>query len=408
MAVFLMESIVPEKKAGFPGISRTVILLGFVSLLTDISSESIYPLIPLFLTGVLHAPVSAIGLIEGIAESVASIVRIFSGWLSDRIGDRKWLTTAGYALSVLSKPLLSFSSGWHQVLGIRFMDRLGKGIRGAPRDALIADVTPPGKRGIAFGFHNAMDTTGAVLGPLIAFWLLKSVGLSFREIFLLAAIPGAIGVLILIFFVREKKKSANEREASLPSIRIGSFEGNFRMFLLITAVFSIGNSSDAFLILKAKQNGISTANILLVVVLFNSIQALLATPAGAVSDRLGRRNVILLGFLVFAAVYMGFGITSSPVITVILFAFYGVYSALTYGVQKAFASDLISANMRGTGLGAYNMVTGIALLPASLIAGLLWDKVNPSAPFVYGAAMALVAAFILAFSFRGDVIYSGR
>ncbi|MHB1456179.1 MAG: MFS transporter [Armatimonadota bacterium] len=398
----------PDKNERFFGISKTVIMLGFVSLLTDISSESIYPLIPLFLTGVLHTPVSAIGLIEGIAESVASVVRIFSGWFSDKIGNRKWLTIAGYTLSTLSKPLLSFSSTWHHVLGIRFMDRLGKGIRAAPRDALIADVTPPEKRGISFGFHSAMDTTGAVLGPLIAFWLLKSVGLSFRQIFMLAAIPGAIGVLLLIFFVKEKHKTAEERKASLPSMRIGSFDGHFRMFLLITAVFSIGNSSDAFLILKAKQNGISTANILLVIVLFNSIQALLATPAGAVSDRLGRKNVILLGFLVFALVYMGFGMTSSPVITVVLFAFYGVYSALTYGVQKAFASDLIAANLRGTGLGAYNMVTGIALLPASLIAGVLWDRVSPSAPFVYGAAMALVAAIMLAFSFRGDVIYSGK
>ena len=403
-----MERIVPEKKERFLGISKTVIMLGFVSLLTDISSESIYPLIPLFLTGVLHAPVSAIGLIEGIAESVASIVRIFSGWFSDKIGNRKWLTIAGYTLSTLSKPLLSISSSWHQVLGVRFMDRLGKGVRAAPRDALIADVTPPEKRGISFGFHSAMDTTGAVLGPLIAFWLLKSVELSFRQIFLLAAIPGAIGVLLLIFFVKEKRKTAEERKAVLPTIKLKSFDKHFRMFLLITAVFSIGNSSDAFLILKAKQNGISTASILLVIVLFNSIQALLATPAGAVSDRLGRKNVILLGFLVFAMVYLGFGMTSSPMITVILFAFYGVYSALTYGVQKAFASDLIAANLRGTGLGAYNMVSGLALLPASLIAGLLWDKINPSAPFIYGAVMALVAAIMLAFSFRGDVIYSGK
>lgn len=396
----------PDKRERLLGISKTVIMLGFVSLLTDISSESIYPLIPLFLTSVLHAPVSAVGLIEGVAESTASILRIFSGRFSDRLGDRKWLTVAGYGLSTLSKPLLSISTVWHQVFAVRFADRLGKGIRSAPRDALIADVTPPEKRGVAFGFHSAMDTTGAVLGPLIAFWALKSLGMSYRHIFLLAAIPGAIGVLVLIIFVKEKKKPADRPKAALPSLRLGSFSCHFRMFLLVTAVFSIGNSSDAFLILKAKQDGVSTANILLVVVLFNSIQALLATPAGIVSDRLGRSNVILAGFLIFAAVYAGFGLATRPVHIVVLFAFYGIYSALTYGVQKAFASDLIPAGLRGAGLGAFSMVTGMALLPASLIAGVLWDRVNPSAPFFYGAAMALIAAVILAFSFRGKAICS--
>jgi len=382
------------------GISRTVVILGIVSLLTDISSEGIYPLIPLFLVNVLHAQAVSVGLIEGIAESTASIVRIFSGWLSDVIGGRKWITTAGYALSTVSKPLLSVTTSWHQVFAIRFADRLGKGIRSAPRDALIADVTAPESRGISFGFHRAMDTVGAVTGPLIAFWLLRSVGLNYRQIFLLSAIPAVLAVVIIIFFVRERARAG--KPTNPPSLSLRGFGVPFKKFLFVATLFSVGNSSDVFLILRAQNLGISAGKILLIYVLFNSVEATLATAAGAVSDRLGRRNVMLAGYLVFAAVYAGFGFARHPAEIWVLFAFYGLYNALTSGVQKAFASDLVCAGMRGTGLGAYHMLTGIALLPASVIAGYLWDKVNPSAPFYYGAAMALVAALMLAVLFRGS------
>lgn len=382
-------------------ISPTVIILGFVSLLTDMSSEGIYPLIPLFLVNVLHAQAVNVGLIEGIAESTASIVRIFSGWLSDVLGSRKWITTAGYSLSTVSKPLLSVATGWTQVFGIRFLDRLGKGIRSAPRDALIADVTPPETRGVSFGLHRAMDTIGAIGGPLIAFWLLRSFGLSYRQLFLLSAVPGVLAVLILIFCVRETRRE--KTGAAAPSLSLRGFDPQFKKFLFVATLFSLGNSSDAFLILRAQDLGIAAAKILLVYVLFNTVEASLSTFAGAVSDKIGRKNVILAGYLVFAAVYAGFGYAKGPLAIWVLFGLYGVYQSLTQGVQKAFASDLVCAERRGTGLGAYHMLVGLALLPASVAAGFLWDAVGPYAPFYYGAVMALLAAVLLAILFRQPI-----
>jgi len=290
------------------------------------------------------------------------------------------------------------------VFAIRFGDRLGKGIRSAPRDALIADVTAPESRGISFGFHRAMDTVGAVTGPLIAFWLLRSVGLDYRRIFLLSAIPAVLAVVIIIFFVRERARAG--KPTNPPSLSLRGFNVPFKKFLFVATLFSVGNSSDVFLILRAQNLGISAGKILLLYVLFNSVEATLATAAGAVSDRLGRRNVMLAGYLVFAAVYAGFGLARHPAEIWVLFAFYGLYNSLTSGVQKAFAADLAPAGMRGTGLGAYHMLTGIALLPASVIAGYLWDKLNPSAPFYYGAAVALVAALMLAVLFRGSATYT--
>ncbi|HEY3297348.1 MAG TPA: MFS transporter, partial [Armatimonadota bacterium] len=345
--------------------------------------------------------------IEGVAESTASILRMFSGWLSDRLGSRKWLTVAGYGLSTLSKPLLSITTGWHQVLGIRFADRLGKGIRSAPRDALIADVTDSKNRGVAFGFHRAMDTIGALTGPLLAYFLLRSfVGAGgargipadlYRKIFLFSAVPAALGVLILIVFVSEARQiKAGEAP---PSLRLHGFSTRFKKFLVVTVLFSLGNSSDAFLILRAQNVGISALNILLVYVLFNTVEALFDTAAGAVSDRIGRRHVMIAGYLVFALVYAGFGLARHPITIWLLFGVYGLYSALTQGVQKAFAADLIGKNGRGTGLGAYQMLSGLALFPASVIAGYLWSRVSPAAAFYYGAATALSAAVLLAIFF---------
>ena len=387
------------------GISRTVVTLGIVSLLTDVSSEGIYPLIPLFLVSVLHASAVDVGLIEGIAESTASILRIFSGWFSDVLHDRKWITTAGYGLSSISKPFFAIVTSWPQVLAIRFADRLGKGIRSAPRDALIADVTPPESRGISFGFHRAMDTTGAIAGPLIAFWLLRSLHLGYRTIFLLSGVPAILGVLILIAFVRQPAHTEKTKQAR-PSLRLGSFDRPFKLFLLVATVFSLGNFSDAFLILRARDVGISATNVLLLYVLFNSVEASLSISAGAVSDRLGRRNVILVGYLVFAVVYAGFGLARQPATIWILFGFYGLYYALTQGVQRAFAADLVGAGLRGTGLGAYHTLTGLALLPASLVAGYLWDAFSPSTPFYFGAAMAFIAAMLLVVFFRSSATYN--
>jgi len=396
-----------EKSHGRLGISKTVVILGIVSLFTDISTESIYPLIPLFLTQVLHAQVSAVGLIEGIAESTACLLRVFSGWLSDILGNRKWLTVGGYALSALSKPLLAICGSWSDVLGLRFMDRAGKGIRTAPRDALIADAAADDKRGISFGFHRAMDSLGATLGPLIAFLFVTAGVSDYRRLFLLAFIPAGLGVLVLLAFLREPvcKRSSNYE---VPSIRLSSFERPFKLFLLVTTLFAIGNSSDAFLVLRAAQFGLGFPLILLVYVLFNVVDSTLATFTGALSDKIGRRNVVIAGYLLFGAIYAGFAVGHSPHLIWVLFALYGFYNALTHGVQKAFASDLISPSMRGTGLGVYNTLTGIALLPASLVAGYLWDVIGPSAPFYYGAGTAIVSALLLAIFFKSGVICSDK
>ena len=390
-------------KGRFLGLSRTVVVLGFVSLLTDISSEGIYPLIPLFLVEVLKTQIVAVGLIEGVANSTASLLRIFSGWLSDVLGNRKWLTATGYALSMVSKPVLSISNSWQAVFGIRFADRLGKGIRTAPRDALIADSAPAEQRGVSFGFHRAMDTVGAVTGPLLAFWLLRSLAYGYRTIFLLSAIPAALGVLILIIFIREPR-CERPAHAERPSLTLKGFSREFKLFLLAATVFSIGNSSDVFLILRARNVGIAAASVLLVYVVFNIVEASLSMWAGALSDRVGRRNVILAGYVVYAVVYAGFGLARSPSTVWALFALYGVHNALTQSVQRAFAADLCCAGARGTGLGAFHTLTGVALLPASLIAGYLWQAVSPSAPFYFGAAMALISTVLLAICCRQGAI----
>ena len=389
------------------GIGRTVLVLGIASLLTDVSSEAIYPLIPLFLVNVLHTSVVYVGLIEGIAESTASVLKVFSGWLSDAVGGRKWITVAGYTLSTLSKPLLSISNSWGQVLAIRFADRAGKGIRSAPRDALIADVTPPEYRGVSYGFHGAMDTTGAVAGPLLAFWMLRSLHVSFRHIFMLSAVPAILAVLVLAVFVRERY-TGNRLSGALPSLKLSSFDTKFRKFLLVAVLFSLGNSSDVFLILRAQNIGISVSKILLVYVLYNVVFAGLDTAAGAVSDKLGRKGVLLCGFAVYALVYAGFGLATRPIEIWFLFGFYGLYAAMTDGVMRAFAADLVGAEVRGTGLGTYQSLTGVALLPASLIAGLLWRVINPAATFFFGAILAASAAALLAIFFRPNPTYSDR
>jgi len=393
-------------------------MLGIVSFLTDVSTEAIYPLVPLFLINVLHTSGEALGLIEGVAESTGSILRLFSGWLSDKLGSRKWITTVGYTLSSVSKPLFSFAGSWPQVLVIRFADRLGKGIRSAPRDALIADVTPPESRGIAFGFHRALDTLGAVTGPFLAYLILRAYAsghgeiisktipeMFYRRIFLLSAVPALLSVAILILFVRDQSKKSSGKDA--PAIRFSGFSSEFKRFLAVTVLFSIGNSSDVFLILRAQSVGISVLNVLLVYMLFNSVEALFSTAVGALSDKIGRKTIILVGYIVFALVYAGFGAAGNAKMVWLLFAAYGFYNALSQGVQRAFAADLTASNVRGTGMGAYQMLTGAALFPASLIAGILWQH-NHSAPFFYGAATAVMAAILMAILLPGSPTYTDK
>jgi MFS family permease len=405
------ERETPERPVVF-GLGRTVFALGWVSFLTDLSSEMVFPVVmPLFLREVLKASYGFIGLIEGVADSTASLLRVISGWLSDRVRARKPLVAVGYGLSTLVKPLLYLArQPWHALL-VRFGDRVGKGIRSAPRDALIASAADPSIRGRAFGFHRAMDTLGAVGGPLLALLLLHLFAAGGREhayrmIFLIAAIPAALAVGAIFIGVRERRPAASP--AGPVRLSLSGFGRPFKLFLLVAAVFSIGNSSDIFLVLRARHLGMEAPTLLLVYVIFNAVSALLSTPAGVLSDRIGRGRVLIIGYLIFAGVYLGFALAGSPVTVWALFLTYGVYSAATEGIQRAFAADLSPAHLRGTGLGIYHTVTGISLLPASIIAGLLWGGLpwapgpadHPARPFIYGAATAGLAATLLLLWFR--------
>jgi MFS family permease len=376
-----------------PGVKRPVFFLGIVSFLTDISSEMIYPLIPLFLTSTLGAPVAAVGLIEGVAESTASLTKGISGWISDRLRVRKPLVVAGYGLSAIAKPILAAAQVWPAALGARFVDRLGKGVRTAPRDALVADVTPAGQRGRAFGFHRSADTLGAVIGPAIGLGLLYIADENYRVVFLLAFIPAALGVAFLAL-VRDRpsEQPPSRSHAAASPARLG---GRFYIFLAVSLLFAVGNSSDAFLILRGSNLGLTDTAVVGAYILFNAVYALTATPAGVVSDRLGRRNVIASGYLLFSLVYFGFGLASGGATVWLLFAVYGFYMALTEAVGRAFVVDFAPSEARGTALGVYTGALGVTVLLSSITAGLLWDEVGPSAPFVFGGITSLAALVLL-------------
>ncbi|MBX5464689.1 MAG: MFS transporter [Clostridia bacterium] len=379
----------------------TVWAAGLVSLLTDVSTEMIVPVLPLFVTETLHAGAGALGLLEGVAESTASVLRVASGWFSDRIGRRKPLMLAGYGFSNLVKPLFALSTSWTQVLGIRFLDRFGKGIRGAPRDALLAEVTPPEDRGRSFGLHRALDTLGAALGPLLAAWLLASAPGRYRTIFWVSAIPGTLAVLILLFAVREPApdRAAPAAESwkgeAAPGGRVADLGGAFLWLLAAATLFSLGNSSDAFLILKARSTGLDDSLVPLAYFVLNAVYSAASFPMGALSDRVGRFPLVLGGWVAFALIYAGFALASRPRAIWLLFAVYGVYYASTEGMLRALAADLVPAPRRATALGLLNGLTGLALLPASVVAGWLWQSAAPAAVFWFGAATALGAVLFL-------------
>lgn len=370
-------------------IPANVIWLGFVSLFNDIASEMIYPIVPIFLTSVLGAPMAVIGLIEGVAESTASLLKVFSGWFSDLIGQRKPLTVFGYSFSTISKLFLALAYAWPMVLLARFIDRFGKGIRVSARDALIADSTEPGSRGAVFGFHRTMDTLGAVGGPLLAIGLMAIFHDRFRLIFVISFIPALIGVLILQFFVKEVRKPVQPKERINVSWR--NFGAKYNWFLLISLIFSLGNSSDVFLILRSKDLGLSTILVVLAYVIYNLTYAALSYPAGLMADKIGYRKVLFAGFFIFALVYAGFALTNSAVSVWVLFAVYGFYIAFTEGVSKAYIADLAPKDQVGTAIGLYYTITGVAVLFASLVAGWLWGAYGAAGPFYYGSAMALIA-----------------
>ncbi|MDA8077991.1 MAG: MFS transporter [Nitrospiraceae bacterium] len=403
-----MSSSAAEKKTTDPAVSekkiaglhRNVFFTGLVSLFMDFSSEMIYPLVPIFLSSVLGVNKSVIGLIEGIAESSAALTKVFSGWFSDLIGKRKILLIIGYGISTLSRPLIAVSTTWHQVLTFRFVDRVGKGIRGAPRDAIIAESSRREHIGRSFGFQRAMDTFGAVLGPSAAFVILTLAPHDYRLVFWLSAIPGAIAVLVIIAFIREKRPAA--AASGRPVLSLKTFDWRFKAFVAITFLFAAGNSSDVFLVLKASSVGVKGTHIPLLYLAFNGVYALTSYPAGVLSDRIGRKRIILAGFILFGFVYWGFAAAADIPHIWGLFLLYGVFMGLTEGVQKAYLGTIIPDDAKATGYGIYNTAVGLAAFPASVIAGQLWDRIGPSAVFYYGSAAAFVAAILFMIIFGLD------
>jgi len=371
------------------GLGFNIIVLGIASFLTDVSSEMIFPLFPLFTVEVLGAGAAALGLMEGVAESAASLLKVISGWWSDKLRRRKPFVVSGYGLSTVVKPMLALSTSWSHALGVRFADRVGKGLRTAPRDAIIADSSAPSVRGKAFGLHRTLDTLGAVLGPAIAFLLLPLLG--YRKVFLVATIPAAIAVVVLILFVREVFAG---RKGAKISLRVG-LSPEFRLYLAIVALFTLGNFSWAFLILRAKDIGVAPGYTILLYMFHNLIYALASLPAGMLSDRVGRRPVIALGYSIFGITCVGFALASSPWHAIFLFATYGLFRGITEGVQKAYVSDLVVPELRGTAMGTFDTVSGIAAFPASFIVGILWQSIGVQAAFAYGATLSFAATVLL-------------
>jgi MFS family permease len=388
----LAEDIPAEKEEKrFLGFNRNILFTGLTSFLTDTSVKMVYSVMPMFLLSI-GASKTSLSLIEGVAESTASLIKALSGFWSDKVGKNKPFMIIGYGLSSLIIPLYTFVVSPMQVLYLRFIERFGKGIRTAPRDSLIAASVTNEETGKSFGLQKAMDNSGAIVGPLIAFAFLSIFPGNFRIIFLLAGIPGILGIFVLIFGIREAKKNKTDL---ITQFHLRDFSKRFYLFLFIIFIFTLGNSTDALLMVKANEVGVKVAFIPLVYLITSVVAVLLAIPLGALSDRIGKEKLLIVGFLIYAIVYYGFGVTGSILTIVALFALYGFYSASTDSVQKALISDIIDKNKKGTGLGIYNGLLGITLLPASLIAGELYDKVNSKVPFYFGAITALTAAILM-------------
>ena len=373
------------------GFDRNVLFTGLTSFLTDTSVKMVYSVMPMFLMSI-GASKTSLSLIEGIAESTASLIKAFSGFWSDRIGRNKPFMIIGYGLSALMIPLYTFVASPLHVLILRFIERFGKGIRTAPRDSLIAGSITGGESGKSFGLQKAMDNSGAIAGPLFAFAMLSAFPGNYRIIFLLAGIPAILAIFVLVFGIREARKN---REDLFTKFRFREFPSKYYFFLVIIFVFTLGNSTDALLMVKANDVGVKVALIPLVYLVTSLVAVIVSIPVGALADRIGKEKVLITGFIIYAVVYYGFGITTSTGAIVALFALYGLYSAATDSIQKAYISDMIGQNKKGTGLGIYNGLLGITLLPASLIAGTLYDKVNSSVPFYFGAATAALSAILM-------------
>jgi MFS family permease len=403
----MTEPVVVEKtpKKIF-GVHPNVFFMGLTSLLTDVSSELIFTLVPLFLSNVLGVSSTVVGLVGGLTDSIDSLFRIVSGWFSDKIGKRKLLATLGYSISTVAKPFMLLANSWGAVIGVRLGDRIGKGVRTSSRDALIADSVEAKDRGRSFGFHRAMDTSGAVIGLIIAaiivylipgdkFHLTRD---AYHWMILVAIVPAVLAVVILMTLVRERKQVAAGAKAGVakPAV-ITPFSNQFKIYLVILALFTLGNSSDFFLILDAQHVDTPLLQVVLMLVLFNVTYALISMPMGVLSDKIGRKRVITMGWLIYGLVYLGFALSTHIWQLWVLFAVYGIFYGFCEGAAKAFVADMVPAERRGTAYGLYNGVVGLMALPASLIAGIMWDKISPAATFYFGAGLALLAMVGLMF-----------
>lgn len=369
-----------------------VIILGLTSFFTDIASEMVYPLIPFFLTTTLGASPAVLGIIEGVAESIASLLKVVSGFISDKFRNRKGLAISGYTSSAIGKFLLYAANSWGIVFAGRVVDRLGKGIRTAPRDALIAESTDPTKRGMAFGLHRALDTTGAAIGVILAYYFLTRYAGEYKEVFLWSLVPAAIGVLLL-FFAREKKREVSVTKP--PSLKWKVLPRKLKLFLVVALIFTLGNSSNAFLLLRAQNIGFTPVTAILLYLVYNIIYGVVSYPAGKLSDQIGRKRLLVIGYTSYGLVYLGFALVSAPEQAWILwglFGLYGLYSGFTDGIEKALIADLAPAEVRATAIGLHATILGIGLFPASFLAGELWQHIGPAAAFYFGGGMGIVAA----------------
>jgi MFS family permease len=383
----------PNKSVKGDPSRRSVIALGWVSFLTDVSSDMIYPLLPAFLTKTLGAGPSAVGLIEGVAETTASLTKIGSGIWSDRTRRRKPIVVLGYVIAAVARPLVAFARLWSQVLAIRFTDRVGKGIRTSPRDALLADIVPSDRRGRAFGLQRAMDNAGAVVGPLLAALLLKLEFVDERGVFLLAAVPGFAAILVLLLAVPNTPRRSEG--ASAVAVPAGKLPARFWRVIAIFAFFTLANSTDAFLLLRAQDAGVALWQLPLLWSFFHAVKTATGVPGGALADRAGRIPAITLGWLVYCLAYAGFAFVSRPLAVWALFAFYALFFGLTEGSERAFVADLVPERLRGRAYGTFHAAIGLTALPASVIFGLLWKRFGARTAFLTGAAVALAAAVAL-------------
>lgn len=382
---------------------KNIIFLGLVSFFSDISSELVYPLIPLYLTSVFGATPALVGVVEGIAESLASLLKVFSGYITDKYKHKKQVAFIGYAAGLVYKAALFIASSWAGILAARVIDRIGKGIRTAPRDVLVSESAEKDKLGRAFGIHKALDMAGSAVGILAAYFLLKhsfgtSVSNEYRKIFIISVIPAVLGLFILTF-VKEKKMHEDRKKKEPFWRRIKDLDFNLRLYLVVSFVFTLGNSSNAFLLLKAKDIGFNDTNVVLLYLAYNLTAALLSVPFGRLSDKIGRKKVLVAGYLTFTAVYMGFAFVKDAFSLIAIFVLYGFFTAMTAGVERALISEIAPPDLKGTMLGMQSTLVGFALLPASIIAGLLWNAFGPVATFAFGAFMSLCASVILTIMF---------